>query len=58
MGIGQIPAGLVADRYGRKPAVVISCLVLIVGALGAAVAPSLPMIVAFRFFFGDLARLG
>lgn len=52
MGLGQVPAGLLADRYGRRPVLWGGIALYVVGALGAVLAPSLGMMIAARFVWG------
>jgi DHA1 family bicyclomycin/chloramphenicol resistance-like MFS transporter len=52
MGIGTLPAGLLADRYGRRPVLCGGIAVFVAGAVIAAVAPSLGVMIAARFVWG------
>lgn len=52
MGLGQVPAGLLADRYGRRPVLWGGVALYIVGAIGALLAPSLGLMIASRFVWG------
>lgn len=52
MSLGQIPAGLVADRVGRRRMLFGGAALYIAGALGSAVAPSLRWIIILRFIWG------
>lgn len=52
MAIGQIPAGMAADRWGRLPVVRWSCVLFVVGTVGAFVSPTLPLLLASRFVWG------
>ena len=51
-GLGQFPAGLLADRYGRRPVLWGGLALYIVGAAASALAPSLGMMIAARFLWG------
>src|SRR5437660_11303100 len=50
--VGAMLAGPVADRFGRKPMLLISVALFGVFSLASAYAPSLPVLVALRFFTG------
>ena len=52
LAVGQLGYGPVADRYGRKPALYIGYGVYAVGALAAALAPTLPLLLASRLVWG------
>lgn len=52
MAVAQIPFGLLADRFGRKPAMYGGLAVFIAGAVGSAMAVSLDAVLAFRFLWG------
>lgn len=52
LGIGQLPAGLLADRFGRRPVLWGGIAIYVVGALLAMLAPSLPLMIAARFLWG------
>ena len=52
LGTGQIFFGPIADRFGRKPTVLIGLGVFAAGAIGSALAPTLTMMLAFRFVMG------
>ena len=51
-GIGQLPAGILADRYGRRPVLWGGLVVYVVGCAAAALAPSLGLMIAARFLWG------
>jgi MFS transporter, DHA1 family, multidrug resistance protein len=56
--LGQIPAGLLADRYGRLP-VILAGLVLFTGAaLGCALSSSIEFLLIARFFQGLSGSVG
>jgi sugar porter (SP) family MFS transporter len=50
--LGALVAGRVADRIGRKPAVLITAVVFIVGVLLAAFTPTYPMLLVARIIIG------
>jgi MFS transporter, DHA1 family, multidrug resistance protein len=52
LGVGMVPAGLFADRYGRRPVLWGGVAVFIAGAVAAALAPSLGAMIAARFVWG------
>lgn len=52
MAVGQIPAGMAADRWGRLPVVRWSCALFVVGTIGAFVSPTLPLLLASRLIWG------
>jgi sugar porter (SP) family MFS transporter len=50
--VGALTAGRVADRVGRRPAVMITALVFVVGVLLAAFTPAYPMLLVARVIIG------
>lgn len=50
--VGALFAGRVSDRIGRRPTVLITAVVFIVGVLGAALSPSFVFLVVMRFVIG------
>lgn len=52
LALGQIPAGMCSDRWGRKPVVQWSCGLFIVGTVGALLSPSLPLLLVSRLVWG------
>jgi DHA1 family bicyclomycin/chloramphenicol resistance-like MFS transporter len=50
--IGLLPAGLLSDRFGRKPVMWGGLLLYFVGAISAMLAPSLGMMFVARFVWG------
>lgn len=50
--IGLLPAGLLADRYGRRPVLWGGLALFIVGTAAAALAPTLGWMMAARFVWG------
>jgi DHA1 family bicyclomycin/chloramphenicol resistance-like MFS transporter len=51
-GLGLIPAGLLADRYGRRPVMWGGLLIFSIGAAAAALAPTLELMLAARVLWG------
>ena len=49
MAIGQLFYGPLSDRIGRRPAVLIGCVVYVIASLGCALATSIEWLVAGRF---------
>jgi MFS transporter, DHA1 family, multidrug resistance protein len=52
MGLGQIPAGIISDRFGRKKALTFFVGIYMIGVVGMMVAPSLPLAVLARVVWG------
>lgn len=52
MAVGQLPMGPLSDRFGRRPLLLISLGLYLVGALGASLAPSFDLLLASRFLWG------
>jgi len=52
MAVGPIPLGLLADRYGRRSTFLATCALFITGALLAAAAPTLGLMLVARFVWG------
>ncbi len=52
LGVGQPLWGPLSDALGRKPIIYAGLAVYVVGAVGAAMAPSLPLLLAARFVGG------
>ena len=52
LACGPIPFGLLTDRVGRKPTVLLACLLFVIGAVAATLAPSLALIKLARFVWG------
>lgn len=52
LGFGQLPAGLLADRFGRRPVLWGGVIIYIVGAVGTALAPTLATMALARFVWG------
>jgi len=51
-GLGQLPAGLLADRFGRRPVLWGGVAVYIVGAIATTLAPTLLTMALARFVWG------
>lgn len=49
---GAVSGGRIADGVGRRTALLISAVVFIVGTLGSALAPTVPVLVVSRFVLG------
>lgn len=49
---GSFLSGRLADRYGRKRTLILLGIVYMLGALGTALSPTIPIMVALRFFLG------
>ena len=52
MAVGPIPFGLLADRFGRRWILLITCALFAGGALAAAAVPSLHLLLWARFAWG------
>jgi len=52
LGTGQVFFGPIADRFGRKPTVLVGLGMFAAGAVGSALAPSLTVMLGFRFLMG------
>jgi DHA1 family bicyclomycin/chloramphenicol resistance-like MFS transporter len=52
LACGQLVYGPLSDKYGRKPLLLSGLVVFLLGAVGAAFAPSLGAVVACRFLWG------
>ncbi|MGN9757742.1 MFS transporter [Streptomyces sp. SD31] len=52
-----IPSGALGDRYGRKGALLVGLALMIVGSLGSAVSPTVPLLLAARAVTGAGAAL-
>lgn len=52
LAIAQLAYGPLADRFGRKPTVYWGLLVFSIGAIGAALADTLGLLLVFRFIWG------
>ena len=50
--LGLLPAGLLADRFGRKPVMWGGLVLYVVGAVGTMLAPSLTVMFVARFVWG------
>ena len=50
--VGALSSGRIADRFGRRPAIIAAAGVFAIGAIFAAVAPSAPALVVARFVLG------
>ena len=52
MAVGQLPIGPLSDRFGRRPVLLATLGLYTVGAIGATLAPSFGVVLAFRFIWG------
>lgn len=52
MALGQIPAGLAADRFGRMPTIYSGMSLFLIGGIAAAVATDIDLLLAARFVQG------
>ena len=52
MALSQVPAGVLADRFGRKPVLHVGLVVYALGAVGAMLAPTLGWMLVARFVWG------
>lgn len=50
--VGALGAGRIADRIGRRPTVLATAVVFVVGVLGAAASPAFAFLVCMRFVIG------
>ena len=50
--IGAAVSGALADKFGRKKVLAVTALLFAAGAVGAAFAAGVPMIIVFRFIIG------
>lgn len=50
--LGSLTAGAPADRFGRKPMLMVIALFYVISALGSALAPNWAALLAFRFLGG------
>jgi SP family galactose:H+ symporter-like MFS transporter len=50
--VGSFISGSFADRYGRKKLLIITSLIFMVGTLGCAYTPNIPMLIVSRFVIG------
>ena len=56
--VGQIIFGPLCDRFGRRPALLLGCIVFTIAAFGCAVATSIQLLVFWRFVQGIGAAAG
>ncbi len=52
MAAGQLPVGPLSDRFGRRPILLGSLALYVVGAVGATLAPSFGAVLVSRFVWG------
>ncbi|MDX1482360.1 MAG: multidrug effflux MFS transporter [Woeseiaceae bacterium] len=58
LGLGQIPAGLMADRIGRMPVVYAGVVLFTIAGLATSFAPTIEIMLATRFVQGLGASVG
>ena len=58
MAVTQIFYGSVSDMFGRRPPLIAGMTIYVIGAVGCALAPSVPALIAFRFVQGLGAGAG
>lgn len=58
MGLGQIVVGPISDMIGRRAPLLISLGLFVLGSIGAALAPTIESLIAFRFLQGFGACAG
>jgi DHA1 family bicyclomycin/chloramphenicol resistance-like MFS transporter len=56
--LGQVVIGPLADRFGRKPVLMLGLLVYVVASLGCAFAGSVEMLMVMRFLQGSTTATG
>lgn len=55
---GQLVIGAVSDRYGRRLPLLLALVVCTVASIGCAIAPSIELLIAFRFVQGFTGAAG
>jgi len=58
LALGQLAVGPLADRFGRRPLLVVGTLLYVVGATLALLSPTLDMLLLSRFLWGIGAAAG
>jgi DHA1 family bicyclomycin/chloramphenicol resistance-like MFS transporter len=56
--LAQLLVGMLADRLGRRPVLIVAICLFAAASIGTAIAPSLPMLLACRFLQGFSAAAG
>lgn len=56
--VAQLAFGPFSDRYGRKPVLLIGCLLFALASAACAIAPSIDVLLTWRFFEGAGAGAG
>ncbi len=51
-GLAPLAFGPLSDRYGRQPVVALGSIIFVIASVGCALAPSLPVLIAFRIIQG------
>lgn len=49
---GSFMSGRLADRFGRRPTLIMLAMIYMIGAIGTALSPNVPIMVVLRFFLG------
>ena len=57
-GLGQIIYGAIADRYGRKPVILITLFIFFITTVGAGMASNIETLIFWRFIQGLLMASG
>ena len=52
MAAGQLVCGVLADRFGRRPVLLVGIAIYAVGGLASALAPNLAVLLVARFVWG------
>ncbi len=52
LALMQLPMGLASDRWGRRPILILGSLLFVAGSIGAALAPSIGILIAARLVQG------
>ncbi len=52
LGVGQLPLGILSDRYGRRPVLVGGLAVFVAAGIAASLAPTLAWMIFARFVWG------
>jgi sugar porter (SP) family MFS transporter len=50
--VGAVLAGRLSDRLGRRPTILLTATVFVIGVLGAAFSPAFAMLIVMRFIIG------
>lgn len=58
VGLGQLPAGFLSDRYGRLPILIVGFMTYTLASIVTAAGPQIEIVLAGRFFQGLGASVG